>query len=48
VKEETEEVMIRCFERAIVNCGLSLIRWMPLLLITEELIDSALIEVEKS
>jgi len=43
-KEETEEVMLRCFEKgaALVNCGVSVIRWMPPLLITEELIDSAL------
>jgi 4-aminobutyrate aminotransferase len=43
-KEETEEVMMRCFEKgaALVNCGVSVIRWMPPLLITEELIDSAL------
>jgi len=27
---------------ALVNCGVSVIRWMPPLLITEELIDSAL------
>ncbi len=43
-KDETEEVMMRCFEKgaALVNCGVSVIRWMPPLLITEELIDSAL------
>ena len=43
-KKETEEVMMRCFEKgaALVNCGVSVIRWMPPLLITEELIDSAL------
>jgi 4-aminobutyrate aminotransferase-like enzyme len=43
-KKETEEVMMRCFENgaALVNCGVSVIRWMPPLLITEELIDSAL------
>jgi len=43
-KEESEEVMLRCFEKgtALVNCGVSVIRWMPPLLITEELIDSAL------
>jgi 4-aminobutyrate aminotransferase len=43
-KRETEEVMMRCFEKgaALVNCGVSVIRWMPPLLITEELIDSAL------
>jgi 4-aminobutyrate aminotransferase len=43
-KDETEEVMMRCFEKgaALVNCGVSVIRWMPPLLITEELINSAL------
>jgi 4-aminobutyrate aminotransferase len=43
-KKETEEVMMRCFEKgaALVNCGVSVIRWMPPLLITEELIDRAL------
>jgi 4-aminobutyrate aminotransferase len=43
-KKETEEVMMRCFEKgaALVNCGVSVIRWMPPLLITKELIDGAL------
>ena len=43
-KKETDEVMMRCFEKgaAIVNCGVSTIRWMPPLIITKELIDSAL------
>jgi len=43
-KKETDDVMMRCFEKgaAIVNCGVSTIRWMPPLIITKELIDSAL------
>jgi 4-aminobutyrate aminotransferase len=43
-KDETGEIMMRCFKKgaAIVNCGVSTIRWMPPLIITKELIDSAL------
>jgi 4-aminobutyrate aminotransferase len=43
-KKETEDVMMRCFKKgaAIVNCGVSTIRWMPPLVITKELLDSAL------
>ena len=43
-KKESEEVMMRCFRRgaAYVTCGVSTIRMMPPLLITRELVDSAL------
>ncbi|TEU09485.1 aminotransferase class III-fold pyridoxal phosphate-dependent enzyme, partial [Candidatus Bathyarchaeota archaeon] len=43
-KEETVDVMMRCFRKgaAIVNCGVSTIRWMPPLVITRDLLDSAL------
>ena len=43
-KEETVDVMMRCFRKgaALVNCGVSTIRWMPPLVITRELLDSAL------
>jgi 4-aminobutyrate aminotransferase len=43
-KKETEEVMMRCFKKgaALVNCGVSTIRWMPPLVITQELLDNAL------
>ena len=43
-REETEEVMMRCFRKgiAIVNCGVSTIRMMPPLTITRELIEPAL------
>lgn len=43
-KKESEEVMMRCFKKgaAYVTCGVSTIRVMPPLLITRELVDSAL------
>ncbi|UCH57904.1 MAG: acetyl ornithine aminotransferase family protein [Candidatus Bathyarchaeota archaeon] len=43
-KKETEEIMMRCFKKgaALVNCGVSVIRWMPPLIITKDLIDNAL------
>ncbi|MCW3992725.1 MAG: aminotransferase class III-fold pyridoxal phosphate-dependent enzyme, partial [Candidatus Bathyarchaeota archaeon] len=43
-KKESEEVMMRCFRKgaAYVTCGVSTIRMMPPLLITRELVDSAL------
>jgi 4-aminobutyrate aminotransferase len=43
-KEETVDVMMRCFRKgaALVNCGVSTIRWMPPLVITRELLESAL------
>ncbi len=49
-KKETGEVMMECFRNglAIVNCGVSVIRWMPPLLITGGLVDSALEIFEKS
>ncbi len=49
-KEETGEVMMRCFRKgvAIVNCGVSVIRMMPPLNITRELLDSALEIFEES
>lgn len=42
-KKETVDVMMRCFKKgaAIVNCGISTIRWMPPLVITRDLLDSA-------
>ncbi len=49
-QKETGEVMMECFRNglAIVNCGVSVIRWMPPLLITGDLVDSALEIFEKS
>ncbi len=43
-KKESEEVMMRCFKKgaAYVTCGVSTIRMMPPLLITRDLVDSAL------
>jgi 4-aminobutyrate aminotransferase len=43
-KKETVDVMMRCFRKgaALVNCGVSTIRWMPPLVITRDLLDSAL------
>ena len=48
-KEETVDVMMRCFRKgaAIVNCGVSTIRWMPPLVITRDLLDSALVIFEE-
>ena len=49
-REETGEVMMECFRNglAIVNCGVSVIRWMPPLVVTRDLVDSALEIFEKS
>jgi len=43
-QKETKEVMMECFRSglAIVNCGVSVIRWMPPLIVTRGLVDSAL------
>lgn len=43
-KKEAEEVMTRCFRKgvAFVTCGVSTIRMMPPLLISRDLVDSAL------
>ena len=43
-KEETVDVMMRCFRKgvAIVNCGVSTIRMMPPLVITQDLVDASL------
>jgi 4-aminobutyrate aminotransferase len=43
-KKEAGEVMMRCFRRgiALVTCGVSVIRMMPPLTITGELIDSSI------
>jgi 4-aminobutyrate aminotransferase len=42
--KKTEEIMMECFRKglAIVNCGVSVIRWMPPLIITRDLIDPSL------
>ena len=49
-QKETKEVMMECFRNglAIVNCGVSVIRWMPPLIVTSGLVDSALEIFEKS
>jgi 4-aminobutyrate aminotransferase len=49
-QKETKEVMMECFRNglAIVNCGVSVIRWMPPLIVTGDLVDSALEIFEKS
>ena len=43
-KKEAEEVIMRCFRRglAIITCGASTIRIAPPLIITRDLVDSAL------
>jgi 4-aminobutyrate aminotransferase len=40
----TEEIMMECFRNglAIVNCGVNIIRWMPPLTITRDLVDPSL------
>ncbi|MBT3283449.1 acetyl ornithine aminotransferase family protein [Candidatus Bathyarchaeota archaeon] len=47
---ETEEIMMDCFRKglAIVNCGVNVIRWMPPLTITRDLIDPSLEIFEKA
>ena len=49
-KQETEDVMMECFKQglAIVNCGVNVIRWMPPLTITRDLVDPSLEIFEKS
>ena len=49
-QKETGEVMMECFRNglAIVNCGVSVIRWMPPLVVTSDLVDSALEIFENS
>ena len=46
----TEEVMMECFRKglAIVNCGVNVIRWMPPLTMTRELIEPSLEIFEKA
>ena len=46
----TEEVMMECFRNglAIVNCGVNIIRWMPPLTITRDLIEPSLEIFEKA
>jgi 4-aminobutyrate aminotransferase len=48
--QETEDVMMDCFRKgiAVVNCGKSVIRLMPPLIITRELVDKSLDQLEKS
>ncbi|MBN2335034.1 acetyl ornithine aminotransferase family protein [Candidatus Bathyarchaeota archaeon] len=48
--KETGEVMMECFRNglAIVNCGVNVIRWMPPLTITRDLVDPSLEIFEKS
>jgi 4-aminobutyrate aminotransferase len=48
--KETEEVMMDCFRNglAIVNCGVNVIRWMPPLTITRDLINPSLEIFEKA
>jgi len=48
--QETEEVMMDCFRKgiALVNCGKSVIRLMPPLPITRDLIDKSLDVLDES
>jgi 4-aminobutyrate aminotransferase len=48
--KETVEIMMECFKNglAIVNCGVSVIRWMPPLNITRDLVDPSLDIFEKA
>jgi 4-aminobutyrate aminotransferase len=48
--KETEEIMMNCFRNglAIVNWGVNVIRWMPPLTITRDLIDPSLEIFEKA
>ncbi len=48
--KETSEIMMECFRNglAIVNCGVNVIRWMPPLTITRDLIDPSLEIFEKA
>ena len=49
-QKETGDVMMECFRNglAIVNCGINVIRWMPPLTITSDLIEPSLEIFEKS
>ena len=49
-QKETGDVMMECFRNglAIVNCGINVIRWMPPLNITSDLVEPALEIFEKS
>jgi len=49
-RQETEDVMMECFRQglAVVNCGVNVIRWMPPLTITRDLVDPSLEIFEKS
>jgi 4-aminobutyrate aminotransferase len=49
-QKETGDVMMECFRNglAIVNCGVNVIRWMPPLTITSDLIEPSLEIFEKS
>jgi 4-aminobutyrate aminotransferase len=49
-QKETGDVMMECFRNglAIVNCGINVIRWMPPLTITSDLVEPALDIFEKS
>lgn len=49
-QKETGDVMRECFRNglAIVNCGINVIRWMPPLTITSDLVEPALDIFEKS
>ena len=49
-QKETGDVMMECFRNglAIVNCGINVIRWMPPLTITSDLVEPALEIFEKS
>ena len=46
----TEEIMMECFRNglAIVNCGVNIIRWMPPLTITRDLVEPSLDIFEKA
>lgn len=48
--KETSEIMMECFRNglAIVNCGVNVIRWMPPLTITRDLIEPSLEIFEKA
>jgi 4-aminobutyrate aminotransferase len=48
--KETVDIMIECFKDglAIVNCGVNVIRWMPPLNITRDLVDPSLDIFEKA
>jgi 4-aminobutyrate aminotransferase len=49
-RQETEDVMMSCFRKgiALVNCGASVIRLMPPLIITRELVDKSLDVLDES